>query len=62
MLLDLSVVMVVVFSRNEFCKIVSRLGARERVVTAWVVVAGMMSGVVGGEVEGAGVVMRREIS
>ncbi len=53
---------VVICSRNGFCKIVSRSGARERIVTAWDVVSFVAFGVVGKEVEGAGVVMWRDIS
>ncbi len=52
----------VMCSRSGFCKTVSMLGARERIVTAWDVTDVVMSGVVEEEIEMAGLVMWREIS
>ncbi len=51
----------VMSSRSGFFYIVSRLGARERIVTAWNVASFVAFGVVVKEVEGARVVMWREI-
>ena len=42
----------VMFLRSDLCNIVSRVGARERIVTIWAVASLVRVFVVGGEVNG----------
>ncbi len=47
----------VMYTQSGFCKNVSKLGARERILAAWDVAYSVKFCVVGEEVEGEGVVL-----